>query len=338
MATLKMSMKKVLQGVFRLFLILVAIAPLAYAINKEWPELQRAIQDVNWSAMAGSELLLLPVMAVAGIMPWVSLRHLGYSFSVLKATCIYYFTQIFKYLPGGVWAFPGRMAVYQLLGVGSAQSIASVFRETTAMFLGAAIVGLVGLFHGLSLSNNLRLLVGVGILGCIVVILLIQIPGFWKFFSSYKLLSASPITAFGEMNSEHRNLAWLPPALFGSLVYWLLFGIPFQKMAFAVYPQMESFTWFEASATYALAWCVGSVVVFVPAGIGIRESALALLLTNFMPGGAALSLALLVRAAVILGEGLWVVFTMIRYGNEAEFSLGVLRRFQREDAEDESDH
>ena len=321
----KVKGKKVIRSGFRLVLILVAIAPLGYTIYKEWPELQASFQEISWGPFILGMLLLIPVVTMVGTMPWLSLRHLGSHFSFPKATGIYFFTQIFKYLPGGIWAFPGRVAVYQLLGVGSAQSVVSVFRETTAQFLGAAFIGLMGLLQGLSLSQNLRLAIGIGTLASAGVILLIQMPWVWKLFSSFKLFSASPFTVYSEVNPQQKNLAWLPWSLLGSLFYWFLYGLPFRMMALSVYPQLEHLSWLEASSILTLAWCAGFVVVFAPAGIGVREGTMALLLTNIMPLGSALSLALLARVASVLAEGFWILITMIWVSRSEELSWKALR-------------
>lgn len=320
------SARQVTRAGFRLLLVLAALAPLGYTIYKEWPGLKTSVQGIAWGTFTTAQLILIPVMAGVGTIPWASLRHLGSCFSYPKATGIYFFTQIFKYLPGGIWAFPGRVAVYQLLGVGGAQSVVSVFRETAAMFMGAAAIGLLGLFQGFSLSNSLRLAIGIGVLASAGVILLVQMPWVWKVFSSFKLFSASPLSAYGKVTPKQRNIAWLPPTFFGSALFWFLFGLPFRQMAVAVYPQIVSFSWLEASSIFALAWCAGFVVVFVPAGIGVRESALVLLLANRMPVGAALSLALLARAAWIVAEGFWVLVTMVWVSRTPELSWENLRQ------------
>jgi uncharacterized membrane protein YbhN (UPF0104 family) len=323
-----LSGKRVIQTGFRTLLILVALAPLGYNIYKKWPELEASIRGVAWGPFGTALLFLLPVMAVVGVVPWVSLRYLGHPFSYPKATGIYFFTQIFKYLPGGFWAFPGRVAVYQFLGVGSAQSVISVFRETAAIFLGAAAVGLLGLLQGYSLSSHLRWAVGLGILVSAAVILLIQIPWVWEIFSRFKLLSSSPLAGYREADSKQRGIAWLPWTFLGSVIFWFLFGLPFRQMAIAVDPRIVSLSWLEAASIFALAWCAGFVVVFIPAGIGVRESALVLLLANIMPDGAALSLALLSRVAWILAEGFWILITMIWVSKGQDLSWEALRQMR----------
>jgi hypothetical protein len=322
------SARAYIQVFFRLLLILTAISPLGYTIYREWPELSSSLRGIGWEAFTLAQLMLIPVMLLVGVIPWASLHYLGCRFSYPKATGIYFATQVLKYLPGGIWAFPGRVAVYQMLKVGSAQSVISVFRETASMFLGAAAIGLLGLLQGLSLSNNLRIAIGVGIFGCAVVIVLTQIPWFWRFFSHFRLFSSSPMSAYDEVNPGQRNIRWLPGTFFGSLLFFGFFGLPFRQMAIAVFPGISSFPWLEAASIFALAWCAGFIVIFIPAGIGVREGVLTFLLSNVMPIGSALSLALLSRMTWVIAEGFWILVTLILAGKHWGFSMDSLRKLR----------
>jgi uncharacterized membrane protein YbhN (UPF0104 family) len=96
-------------------------------------------------------------------------------------------------------------------------------------------------------------------------------------------------------------------------------------MAIAVHPDIESFSFIDAASMFALAWCAGFVVVLIPAGIGVREGAFAFLLSTVMPVGAALSLALMMRVAWVLTEGIWILLTLIWSSKGTELSLEAFR-------------
>jgi len=312
----------------RFLFIVIALTPLVFAIYQERHQLLEIFREVNWLAFSVGQLLLIPIMLLVGTIPWASLHKLDIQFSYAKATRIYFFTQILKYLPGGFWAFPGRMTVYRVLGVNRAKAIISVFRETTAIFLGAAAIGVLGLLGGLSLSSTLRFAIGFGILASSIAIFLTQMPWFWRFLSSFQFFKTTTLTVYTEVDPQEINLAWLPPALLGSMAFYLLFGIPFRQIAIAVYPEASALSWFEASSIFGLAWCAGFVVVIVPAGIGVRESALAFLLANVMPVGAALSLALLARLVWVLAEGFWILVSMIWFGKKTDLFWEAIRQFR----------
>lgn len=312
----------------RLLIILIAITPLAYSVYREWADFQAALQAAEWGRYLSAQLLLIPIMFLMGSVPWISLRSLGESFSLWKATGIYFFTQLFKYLPGGFWAMPGRMAVYRFLGVGGAQSIVSVLREMFALFLGGAAVALLGLLQGISLESSVGLTLGIGIVVIMMGLVLIQMPWFWKFLPSIPFLRNTPLSAYASLDPKYIKINWLPRALVAGAFFWLLFGLPFRQLGIAIYPEATTLTWLQASSIFALAWCVGAAIIFIPAGIGIREGVLTILMTTVMPAGAALSLALLARLAWLIAEGFWILIALVWINRTPEFSLDALRKFR----------
>jgi hypothetical protein len=309
----------------RILLISAALLPLGYAIYAEWPAVQAALGEIEWGGYTFALLILIAILILKGTIPWMSLQQLGVNFSVMKSSRIYFFTQIFKYLPGGVWAFPGRMAVYQYLGVARTKSVVSVFREMTAEFLGAALVGLLGVLRGLPISNPVRTAITVGVLASVGVIFLTQTDWFWRTIRSFSLFRSTAIADYIEADSNERSIAWLPRTLILSLTFWLLLGFPVRQMAIAVHPDIEAFSFIDAASMFALAWCAGFVVVLIPAGIGVREGAFAFLLSTVMPVGAALSLALMMRVAWVLTEGIWILLTLIWSSKGTELSLEAFR-------------
>ncbi len=321
-------LKRITRPLLRILVTILAVTPFAYSLFKEWPSFQNALQTAEWGAYFGAQLLLIPIMFLMGVLPWISLRYLEESFSLWKATGIYFFTQLFKYLPGGFWALPGRMAVYRIQGVGQAQSVVSVLREIIALFLGAGVIGLIGLLQGLSITGTLQLALGIGILVSIAALILTQLPGFWKLLSSIRWFRTSSISDYASLDRKFINFRWLPRALLASVLFWLLFGLSFRQLAVAIHPEAQTLSWIEASSIFALAWCAGFVVVFVPAGIGVREGVLTLLLTGLMPAGAALSLALLARLAWLVAEGFWILVTLVWINRSTDISWEALRRYK----------
>jgi hypothetical protein len=59
-------------------------------------------------------------------------------------------------------------------------------------------------------------------------------------------------------------------------------------------------------SSYAVAWLAGTFAVISPAGMGIREGALGLLLSRWMPAGPAFTLAIGIRLWLLLLEVAWV--------------------------------
>ena len=82
---------------------------------------------------------------------------------------------------------------------------------------------------------------------------------------------------------------------------WILVGTAFVMLVQAIDPVPMLQLPFVA-ASFALAWTVGFLALFAPAGIGVREVALIALLENVMPTGTAVIVAVLSRLWWILAE------------------------------------
>ena len=315
-----------INSLLRFLFVIIAISPLGYTVYKEWPAFQSSITEVEWGSLIYAQILFFIIILLKGIIPWISLKHLGVSFSLAKATAVYFLSQILKYLPGGIWAFPGRMAIYQFLGVERAKSVVSVFREMTAEFLGAAVIGIFGLMTGLQLSIPVRNAIVVGIIVSVVAILFTHMQWFWNVISSVKMFGSSPIASYGVINQQERGVAWILRTMIIAIIFWALLGLPIRQIVIAVHPMAESITWIEAASMFALAWCAGFVVVLIPAGIGVREGVLTLLLSNVIPVGPALTIALMSRVAWIIAEGLWIFVTLIWSSRGTGISWVAIRR------------
>jgi uncharacterized membrane protein YbhN (UPF0104 family) len=75
---------------------------------------------------------------------------------------------------------------------------------------------------------------------------------------------------------------------------WVLLGTAFVLFAAAFHPPLAAQPRFVAG-TVAAAYLVGYLFILVPAGIGVREGAMLLLLQQVMPAGGALVVSVLSR-------------------------------------------
>ncbi len=237
---------RALQIAGRIGLVLVALAPLVYTVYREWGGLTRALQDVNWALLAGAFAALLVSMPLMAGIGWAVLRFFRAGLPVHKVFGIYFVSQLPKYLPGGVWAFPGRVILYQQAGMDGRLSIYAVVREVGALFLGAALVGASGLINGLVFSPALRWAIGLGTLACVLMLAATQIPVFWRKVSEFRWINLKPLLRFMPVDEHYQDLRWFLPALAASLVFWLAMGLPFRWLAMAVNPDTAALSSLQA--------------------------------------------------------------------------------------------
>ncbi len=311
-----------LHPLLRALLVILAITPLAWAIYAQWSDFQSSVTKLLLSRYLLAQLLLLAILPVWAAPAWVTLRMSVGAFSYLKALGLFFTAQAAKYLPGGVWAVPGRMLAYQTAGVDRVHSIVIVFRELSAFFLGAASIGLLGYVRSVRPTGAVQMIIAAGMLACLLFLFLLHRPWLWRKVAALKALNI----AAWEIESKYLSLAWFPLAFAVSGIFWLLLGVPFRHLAISINPAAEALTLIESASTFALAWSAGFVVVFVPAGLGVRESALAVLLSRVMPVGDALGVAVLSRLWWMIAEALWIAFGLLWVSWSPEVSLSQLKR------------
>ena len=120
----------------------------------------------------------------------------------------------------------------------------------------------------------------------------------WLPTNAFRLrdLPASPIGG--------RVFGWMTLSL---LTFWVLTGLAFTQLLESTPSGRDSINWYEATSMYALAWSAGFLVILAPAGLGVRESALIVLLNAFLARDDALLLALLARLWWTIAEGIWIL-------------------------------
>ncbi len=99
-----------------------------------------------------------------------------------------------------------------------------------------------------------------------------------------------------------RTLLW---AIAIALVAWILWGITFMAVTFAVAPASAVDRWTMALpliAAYPIAYAVGFLSLLTPSGFGVREGALLLLLAPPLSAAVVTVIALAARVFTMLGE------------------------------------
>ena len=305
------SIRRLINKLWRPVLTLLAFYPLVHILVTDWEDIQTVLSNIRWDLLLIALSLLFLILPIMAIISWISLRYLEVGLPYRKVFSIYFISQLAKYLPGGIWAFPGRMIAYQTVGVDQSRSIASVFREVSALLLTSIAVSLLIVFQEIPLSNIMKWALIVGAIISILAILVTQTPWFWRLLASLKIRKHNIIPfQLDEGNRSLVSFKWIPAAAGAGLVLWLAMGFPFQFLSRAISPQSFTLSWIGAAAIFALAWSVGFVVFITPAGLGVRESILSLLLSTFLPVSVAVSIALISRLSWIMVEAVWILISI----------------------------
>jgi uncharacterized membrane protein YbhN (UPF0104 family) len=276
---------------------------LAAYLARSWS----SIEDFDWTFHAGwllaSGLAFLVYYLAQAVFWWLLLHGCGAHSPFLPAASVWGKSILARYVPGNVFMFVGRAWMSHSQGL-------AVERVTAAMVYEQAL----------------------GVCGALLAVAVL-FP-FWEYRPGVTALSllAIPVLvalmhpcAFRSVAGWALRLARRPPLEvtlpFGTvLTMLLLFAVDWFVAGLGAWLLARAITGLGVEAlplvivAYALAYVAGMVAFFIPSGIGVREAVLTASLSKELPGGVALTWALLLRLWVTVVE---LVFVGLVVGIEA---------------------
>ncbi len=145
----------------------------------------------------------------------------------------------------------------------------------------------------------------------------------WVVWTITQWLAPKPVflIAFGkEAEAAVRSFSlprWLALTML-MIIFWGLQGLSFQMVIWSFLPTGQSLAWslteyWTATSSYNLAWFIGFIVLFVPAGLGLRETFLSRLIQEKLsqPAGTASVIAIAFRLVLAFGELIWALVALI---------------------------
>jgi len=241
---------------------------------------------------------LLVAKILLSYITFLSLRYVGEYISFYKIFLIYNITQLAKYIPGSIWQFVGKAGAYSNEGMEVGAIKKSIFIEILWVLFSAFTVGIILVLSGDLLeiesiiinTQQYALFFGIGILITFI------IAGFYyKKTLSFLYLFIDNI--------------FLDIKIFFVLLFiWFLLGMSFYITLEPYVENVSIVLYIDIVGLYALAYAIGFLVPFAPAGIGIREAILIGGLATILSAEQAIVLASLNRIIYIIVE---VVIVML---------------------------
>lgn len=253
---------------------------------------------------------IIPVSAWA----WaILLARQGEAWRVSLLAVVLGRVQLAKYLPGNVAQHAGRAMLSLRNGMGGRAFAVTVVQENVLATAASVLVGVLALAisaPGIAqLPDGARSwLLGAGILFAVAVLLL----------ASFDLppdrLALSP-SRFERMLG---HLGGLPggrvvlPALAAYVLNYLVIGLGLWIVARAA-GMPAALDLAIVTAVFSLAWLLGFLAPGAPAGLGVREGIMVLLLAGIIPDADALAFVLLARVVTLAGDAI-IYLTSLLYG------------------------
>lgn len=271
--------------------LLLAIVFMAVVFFDQWASISASDWDFNFPLLAISILLLIAVFIFDALGWHFILLTTGCRLPVRVSIRIWMISSIARYIPGGIWAYTGRAAMAKKHGVQLAAVSMSLYLETILLITSAVAVGFPALimFSGYDIS----------FFQALIIWLLLSLLLHPRALSLLKRLPSQAGAAMRDIKfPTFRSIAGL---YLYYIVLWIVFCGTFVCFIESMYP-IDSNHWLYAGSVLAISFAVGFIVVIAPGGIGVRESAIYLLLQGILPAPACLVIAITSRLWVMTGE------------------------------------
>jgi glycosyltransferase 2 family protein len=261
-----------------------------YAVAREWTGVRAGLASLGVATVAEALLSVLAAMAIT-MQSWrVLLAGLGSPLPARAASRIMFIGQLGKYLPGSVWPVLAQMELGNAYQVPRHRSASASVLAMVVSLLSGLLAALVTLpvVAGATAYRWAFALVPV-LLACLHPRVLNAVLG-----RLLRLVRRPPL----EQPLTGRVMA---AALAWSFSSWVLYGLQIWLLATRLGAPAGS-TALLAIGGFAFAWSVGFVVVFAPAGAGVRDVLLVAILSPVLGAGSATAVALMSRGLMTAGD------------------------------------
>jgi len=297
-----MKLKKIFSFIF----ILVVLGAWIFYSFKYIDDISSSFKKINIILFLFASLFLIGVYFII-IFNWkYILKVMGFTITYLKASRIWFLSNLAKYIPGTIWVPLGRSIYTSDENISVPKTFLSWIIEIyLTLFSIVFFVSVIQFWYSYPISIwkgwpflILFIFILPIFLNRYIISLIVFLSGrkrFKKFKNKFVYLQEL------FRKTKLRKLM-LPFSL--NIVIYLLYGIWLFFLAKSVNPLVR-FSFFFYVFIWIVSWFVSYVVVFLPGGIGLREGILVLFLINngFIMGDA-IVISILTRIQYIIVDGL----------------------------------
>ncbi|GAB7192217.1 hypothetical protein NUM3379_29260 [Kineococcus sp. NUM-3379] len=281
--------------------LLLALGFAAWAVAREREAVAGALARLDTGSAALALLLSVLNVALAGASWRAVVADLGSPLPWRSAAAVFFVGQLGRYVPGSVWQFLAQAELGRDHGVPRRRTATALAVSLLVSMTTAALLVLLALPEALRRSGSGAEAVPGWVswlpwaAPLLVVLLLPRVLN--------PLLRACLRLVRQEPPEHDLSARGVVAAAGWALASWLAVGGQVFVLARAAVPAAGEAGLLGLSVGgYALAWVVGFVVVFAPAGAGAREAALVAVLSAALTGGGALVVALLSRVLLTVAD------------------------------------
>jgi uncharacterized membrane protein YbhN (UPF0104 family) len=313
--------------VARAIIAVLFLGAIVLVLVSQWQEVRPLVARLSVPAVALSAGAVLAGIFGTFLCWRVLVSDMGFRLPLAGAMRVFFLGQLGKYLPGSVWPVVAQMELGRDYKVPPRASGAAVF-----------IFSL--------------MIVGTGLVVAVPILPLLGRSAFEEFWWTALVLPVAIIVAVPAVLNRLIGLALrlarrqpMPRPLSArgivaaagwSLFAWLAYGLHLWVLALQMGADGGVRLLFVVTAAFAAAWCIGFLLIVAPAGAGVREAALILLLASVLSAPQATVIAVVSRLLFTLGDLCWCLAATVaerrrrrhalRPGSERQLDTETARR------------
>ena len=273
------------------------------------------IPPINWnitsiSAFSLSIVLITFSIGIAGGIWQLLLRDnndIAFDWKMIQV--IYSISQFGKYLPGNVGQHVGRVFMARESGIPAITSINTMLIEILwgiGVGTGLSLLSLL-FFVDSTFINNWTNISTIELMLLFLVAVILPIFGI-RFINIFLPGIARKLSGGDHIREPRLLTALIVSCLF--LLNFLIMGIIIKLQAHWIFGQINGGI-LELTCLFAIAWIMGYLMPGAPAGLGIREVLMILLLTPVFGNGTAVGLSITLRLTTTFGDALAFILGLL---------------------------
>jgi hypothetical protein len=282
------------------------LAAVVVLVVEQWPEVRPLLGRLSWPVVAAATAAVAAGHLTTFLSWRALLTDLGFPLPPRAGLRVFFPGQLGKYLPGSIWPTVAQMELGRDHRVpqrvsGVAAAITMLFAVGTGLLVAAVLLPL----GGARVPDQYRWAAAV----LPVAVLLGAPPVLNRLLGvGLRLARRAPLPVSLSLPGACRAAAW-------ALAAWLLYGIQVWLLAWQLGAGDGLALLLVSIGAFAGAWSAGFLLVAAPAGAGVREGALILLLGATIGRPEATVIAVVSRLLFLIADLAWAaVATLVGRG------------------------
>jgi glycosyltransferase 2 family protein len=283
----------------------VFLAAVAVVLAGQWEQARPLLGRLSLPVVLAAWALVLTGV-YATFRSWrAALADLGGTPPHAGAMRVFYLGQLGKYLPGTVWPVVTQMRLGRDYRVpprasGAAFVVFMLMLIGTGLLVGVPVIPLLGR-DAADEYRWLVLVLPLFVLGLTPAVLNRVIA------AALRVARRPPMPAPLSLGGILRVAGW-------ALVSWLCYGVHVYLLARRLGADGGALLWLQCTGAFAAAFVSGPLLLVVPAGVGVREAALLLLLGGTVTAPVATVIAVVSRLLFVVGDLAWSAVAVLAAG------------------------